>query len=164
MRIKFSSFFWWLITSLTSGTLLAGIFLAPILQTRWPVLSTFIYALYAPLCHQQRSRSFYLAGQQLAVCSRCSGIYAGFFLCALFYPLYWKKLKNWLEQRPLLMVFSALPMVIDFSINILGLWNSPLFIKSLTGFIWSSFLPFYWFKALQELGTGSPQKRLDLQK
>jgi len=62
------------------------------------------------------------------------------------------------------MIFSALPMVIDFSINILGLWNSPIFIKSLTGFIWSFFLPFYWFKALQELEADSPQKRLDLQK
>jgi uncharacterized membrane protein len=164
MRIRFSSFFWWLITSLTSGTILAGIFLAPIFKTRWPALSAFIYSLYAPLCHQQSGRSFFLAGQQLAACSRCSGIYAGFFCCTLFYPLYGKKLKSWLEQRPLLMVFSALPMVLDFSFNILGLANSPLFIKSLTGFVWSSLLPFYWFKALKELEPTHPQKKLDLQK
>jgi len=74
-----------------------------------------------------------------------------------------KKLKSWLEQRPLLMVFSALPMVLDFSFNILGLANSPLFIKSLTGFVWSSLLPFTGLKLLKS--SNPPiHKKLDLQK
>ncbi len=141
-----------------SGAILTGIFLAPCLQSRWPVLSAFIYALYSPLCHQQPGRSYFLVSQQLAVCSRCSGIYAGFFLSTLLYPLWRNKLKSWLESRPVLLVFLALPMVLDFLLNIFRLWDSPLVIKSLTGFAWSGCLPFYWFKALKELGQSHPRK------
>jgi uncharacterized membrane protein len=32
---------------------------------------------YAPLCHQIEGRCFALAGGPLAVCTRCSGLYAG---------------------------------------------------------------------------------------
>jgi len=152
-----------LITSLTSGTILAGIFLAPIFKTRWPALSAFIYSLYAPLCHQQSGRSFFWPGSSWppAVAVQASMLVSS----AVLYSIrsMGKKLKSWLEQRPLLMVFSALPMVLDFSFNILGLANSPLFIKSLTGFVWSSLLPFTGLKLLKS--SNPPiHKKLDLQK
>ncbi|MDD8019614.1 MAG: DUF2085 domain-containing protein [Acidobacteriota bacterium] len=141
----------WIITSLISGLILGGIFLGPWLETRSSALASLVYTLYSPFCHQHPLRSYYLAGRQLTVCSRCTGIYAGFFLSTLLYPFWWKRLKNWIEARPVLIVASALPMGLDVLLFILGLWNSPLFIKSLTGFIWSGWLPFFWFKALKEL-------------
>jgi len=156
--MKVSNYFWWSITVLLSGTILAGIFLAPWRQARWPAISGFIYALYSPLCHQQPLRSYFLAGQQLAVCSRCSGIYAGFFLSTLLYPLWRKKLKIWAEARPALIIILAMPLGLDFLLNLLSLWDSPLVIKTITGLVWSSCLPFFWFKALQELGPASQPK------
>ncbi len=36
------------------------------------------YLLGAQICHQIAERSFHLAGAQLPVCARCTGIYAGF--------------------------------------------------------------------------------------
>jgi uncharacterized membrane protein len=156
--MKVSKYFWWSVTVLLSGTILAGIFLAPWLAARSPGISGLIYALYSPFCHQLPLRSYFLAGYKLAVCSRCSGIYAGFFLSTLLYPFWGKKLKNRLETRPALIIILAVPMGIDFLLNLLSLWDSPLFIKNMTGFIWSSCLPFFWFKALQELGRASPPK------
>ena len=36
------------------------------------------YLLGSQICHQIAERSFHLAGAQLPVCARCTGIYAGF--------------------------------------------------------------------------------------
>lgn len=156
--MKVSKYFWWSVTVLLSGTILAGILLAPWLLARRPAISGLIYALYSPFCHQQPVRSYFLAGHQLAVCSRCSGIYASFFLSTLIYLFWGKKLKNWFETRPTLIIILALPMGFDFLLNLLSLWDSPLFIKTMTGFIWSSCLPFFWFKALRELSPASQPK------
>jgi len=37
-------------------------------------------SVFASVCHQQPSRSFWMNGAPLAVCERCFGIYAGLFL------------------------------------------------------------------------------------
>jgi peptidoglycan/LPS O-acetylase OafA/YrhL len=44
----------------------------------------FTYAIGSLICHQRPERSFRLAGSQLPVCARCTGIYAGAALTALF--------------------------------------------------------------------------------
>lgn len=38
---------------------------------------------FSPICHQEAARSPFFAGEQLAVCHRCSGIYAGLLAGAL---------------------------------------------------------------------------------
>jgi uncharacterized membrane protein len=40
-------------------------------------ISAIAYAVGSLVCHQIPERSFHLAGVQLPVCARCSGIYAG---------------------------------------------------------------------------------------
>ena len=36
-----------------------------------------LYGLGSMICHQRPERAFHLAGSQLPVCARCTGIYAG---------------------------------------------------------------------------------------
>jgi len=36
-----------------------------------------LHALYAPLCHQRPARCLTVAGEPMALCSRCAGLYAG---------------------------------------------------------------------------------------
>lgn len=39
------------------------------------------------LCHQDPERSFYIGGSQMAVCSRCIGIYTGFLAGVILMPI-----------------------------------------------------------------------------
>ncbi|MBU6997442.1 MAG: DUF2085 domain-containing protein [Theionarchaea archaeon] len=36
-----------------------------------------MYLFFSPVCHQLPQRSFHIAGHQLPVCARCTGIYLG---------------------------------------------------------------------------------------
>ncbi len=93
----------------------SGIFLAPVLQAAGGD-SLFLYKIYSQVCHQSPQRSFFLLGEKLGVCSRCTGIYTG----ALFFSLLSFKF------RPPLRASSV------------GLLLSPLilgkFMEKLTGF------------------------------
>ena len=42
-----------------------------------------IYRFFSIVCHQDPHRSWYLAGEPLAVCIRCTCIYLGFFIGTL---------------------------------------------------------------------------------
>ncbi len=67
----------------------AGILAAPVLKAAGHhAASSFLYDLvYSNVCHQRPDRSFFIAGEKLAVCSRCTGIYLSFTLTLLLYLL-----------------------------------------------------------------------------
>src|SRR5689334_9386781 len=46
-----------------------------------------IYRGFSVICHQRPDRSYFIDGHKLGVCSRCTGIYAGFALTLIGYPL-----------------------------------------------------------------------------
>ncbi|RFT16125.1 MAG: Uncharacterized protein OP8BY_2131 [Candidatus Saccharicenans subterraneus] len=141
----------WLGTIFLSGLILAGTFLAPLLQEKNPAWSAFIYHLFSSVCHQKVERSFFWLDRPLAVCSRCLGFYAGFFISALSYPLWSRRLVRWLESRPSLILVAAIPLIVDATGGLLGLWWTPLGIRLASGILWAAFLPAFWFRALAEL-------------
>jgi uncharacterized membrane protein len=47
------------------------------------LLAALPYAVGAVICHQQAARSFAIWSQQLPVCARCTGIYAGAAMIAM---------------------------------------------------------------------------------
>jgi uncharacterized membrane protein len=49
-----------------------GIVAAPLFGWSW------IYTFFSHICHQDPARSWHVFGEPLAVCIRCSSIYAGF--------------------------------------------------------------------------------------
>lgn len=65
-------------TALAAAVLFcAGIVAAPALEARGHGGGRWLRLAYAPLCHQLSERSLALEGRPLAVCARCSGLYAG---------------------------------------------------------------------------------------
>lgn len=63
-----------LLLALAAAVWLIALLVAPFLPT---TLSAVAYGIGSFVCHQLPERSFHLAGVQLPVCARCTGIYAG---------------------------------------------------------------------------------------
>jgi uncharacterized membrane protein len=142
-----------LIYALTAAGILfwiAALLGAPWLRSRSFGGSGFIYACFAPVCHQIPARSFFLWGYPLAVCARCFGVYTGFAGGVLLYPF----LRGWkaprLPRLKTLVLFSA-PIVFDTAGNFLRIWDTGGILRFLTGIFWGLILPFYFLTGLAEL-------------
>jgi len=129
---------------------LGAIIAAPYFQSRGTDGAAFLYACFAPICHQNPARSLHLWGFPLAVCSRCLGIYLGFGAGLVLYPF----LRGFQTVRlPALRSFiiASVPIVVDFAGNVLRFWSTPDIPRALTGFLWGLILPFYFLSGLAEL-------------
>jgi uncharacterized membrane protein len=51
------------------------------------VIGELVREVFSHLCHQDPSRAWVLGGEPLALCARCTGVYAGAALAALALPL-----------------------------------------------------------------------------
>ncbi len=109
-----------------------------------------IYGAFATLCHQLPERSYFIDGHQLAVCSRCTGIYGGFAFTLLLYPLI-RSLKNPVIPRPSWLLLAALPVAIDFGVNFFGFWHNTHTSRLLTGAFLGSAVVFYVMPGIIEL-------------
>lgn len=130
---------------------LAAIFLAPGLAARGDGgAARFVYALFAPVCHQRPDRCFTFLGEPLAVCGRCLGIYLGFAAGLVLYPFV-RGFSRLALPRPRLFLLAVCPMAVDGVAGILGLWGSPIGFRLATGFLWGTVLPFYFVTGLADL-------------
>jgi len=69
----------WLVSAATVAALVSLIVVAPLAAAGGHNGVAFaIYRAFGTLCHQIPERSYFIDGHKLAVCSRCTGIYAGF--------------------------------------------------------------------------------------
>ena len=95
----------------------AGILAAPVLKAAGHrAASSFLYDLvYSNVCHQRPDRSFFLAGEKLAVCSRCTGIYLSFALTLLLYLL-----KPAKRLTPSVFFLLLSPMVLEKGLELTG--------------------------------------------
>ena len=140
----------WLVALAGSIALVLMTLAAPFLRPRSPRLSALLYAVFAPLCHQDPARCFSLAGYPVAVCGRCLGIDIGFVLGAFAYPL----LRGFSRPRPpaaLTFLLASFPIVLDVGGNVAGFWSTPIGLRFALGLIWGSVLPAYFIAGLQEL-------------
>jgi uncharacterized membrane protein len=129
---------------------LAAILLAPYLRSRGSGLASWLYACFAPLCHQIPGRSFRLFGQPLAVCARCFGIYTGFLVGAAAYPWIRGFSRPHLPDTRLFLALSA-PIAIDAAANLIRIWSLDNFPRFLTGLAWGTILPFYLMAGIGDL-------------
>ncbi|WP_456471767.1 DUF2085 domain-containing protein [Methanocaldococcus sp.] len=120
-----------------------GIFLAPYLAyKKFYFLSSILYKVYSPICHQLPERSFFIFNHKMAVCARCFGIYTGIFLALLIYPLV-KRLDNFKTPNKIYLILSLTPMAIDRITQYIGLRESFNTLRFLTGFLAGFVIVFY---------------------
>lgn len=81
------------------------------------------YRFFSVLCHQETARSFTFNGIQMAVCTRCIGIYGAFLVGLMAMPLVsyinfsFKTEKYWL-------IGSIILNLLDIIGNYLGFWTN----------------------------------------
>ena len=100
----------WLVSAVTVAALVSLILVAPLAAAGGHTAVAFaIYRAFGTLCHQIPERSYFIDGHKLAVCSRCTGIYAGFAFTLLVYPLV-RSLRNTSTPPRSLLILAALPL------------------------------------------------------
>lgn len=126
------------------------IFMAPVLKSLNNPLNAFIYSIFSPICHQNPSRCFYFNGHPLAVCTRCLGIYFGFFMATVFFPLV-NRFKSVRPPKNQIFYVFSFPIVMDTFGNLFNLWHTADWLRFVIGFTWGILLPFYFIVGISEL-------------
>jgi uncharacterized membrane protein len=141
----------WLFVSLFALAIVAAVIAAPVAQaSNHLAFSSSIYQAFSYLCHQIPERSFHLAGEQFAVCSRCTGLYAGFAIAILTRPLF-RSLRDTDTPRIIWLFASALPLAIDFSLTYFGVWQNNHFTRFTTGALFGAVAAIFILPGLIEL-------------
>jgi len=144
-------FIFWLGSAAIIVFLVSAIVVAPLAAASGhSELAAVIYHAFSPLCHQRPDRSYYIAGYQFAVCSRCTGLYAGFAFTLLLYPLV-RSLKTTTTPPRMVLLLAALPLAIDFSVTFFGFWENTHTSRLLTGALLGSVTVFYVMPGIVEL-------------
>jgi uncharacterized membrane protein len=111
-----------------------AIVLAPLARDDgWGVASP-LYSFFGYICHQLPERSLHLGVHQLAVCSRCFGVYFGLFAGLLAYPL-WRKIDDVEPLARFWLFLSLIPIGIDWSLTMFGIWENTHLSRFITGLI-----------------------------
>lgn len=89
------------------------------------------------VCHQFSSRSLFIDNIVLPICSRCSGIYTGFFITAVILFIMYRKKENDLPPLYVLIIFALffLSTIIDGIASNFGLYNTNNNLRFITGFL-----------------------------
>lgn len=97
-------------------------------------ISNPLFHFFGFICHQLPDRSIHIVGEQLAVCSRCFGVYFGLLFGFAVYPL-WRSIDE-VEALPRFWLFlSMIPIAIDWSLTIFGIWENTQLSRFITGMI-----------------------------
>ncbi len=109
-----------------------------------------IFSFFGALCHQMPERSFHIGEHQLAVCSRCFGVYFGLVAGLLAYPM-WRRIDD-IEPLPRKwLLLSIVPMGIDWSLTIFDIWENNHASRFITGLILGVACSTYILPALVEI-------------
>jgi uncharacterized membrane protein len=125
----------WAIGLVVVGLWVLAIVLAPTAKAiGLTAVSAPLYHFYSFLCHQRPERSFHIAGEQFAVCSRCFGVYFGLLFGFIIYP-WWRRIEE-IEPLPRFWLFlSLIPIGVDWSLTIFGIWENTHLSRFVTGLI-----------------------------
>lgn len=136
-----------LYVSIGAGSvLLAIIALGPgLIESHAPHAGSWQHAAFSGLCHQLSERSFTFNGSQMAVCSRCFGIYAFFPAAWLALPLLAGRISGrftgYLEK---FLFVGILINFVDVTGNFSGLWTNTHWSRFGLGAVFSISLALYF--------------------
>ncbi|MGN8224950.1 DUF2085 domain-containing protein [Gracilimonas sp. BCB1] len=123
--------YWGLLPTLTFLFLAA---LGPgLFETSATTVTSWQFAVFDVLCHQDPFRSFSISGIQMAVCARCLGIYAALLMGWILLPVYayLEKGKSKIEKGWL--IAAILLNLADVLGNYFGLWTNTLISRFILG-------------------------------
>jgi len=143
----------WLSATVAALTILLAIITAPLASAfGYTSFASSIYKTFSFVCHQIPERSFHIAGYKFAVCSRCTGLYSGFAIAALIYPLV-----RWLRQTRtpsiVWLFLAAAPLAVDFSLGYFSIWQNNHLSRFFTGALLGAAAVFYIMPGLVELSS-----------
>lgn len=141
----------WVVTSIVILAWVGVIAAAPALAANgFGSASGPIYNFFSYICHQMPERSLHLAGHQLAVCSRCFGVYFGLLAGLVVYPL-WQNVEETEPLPRVWLLLSLVPIGIDWSLTVFGVWENTHLSRFITGMILGAACATYIMPALVEI-------------
>lgn len=121
---------WLLLLAAIAAAFCSGIVVAPWLEAHDVTAGSWLRLAYRPTCHQLPQRSLDLGCGPLAVCARCSGLYAGGLTALLTGALLGLRIR----PRPVWLIAALGPSAADFAMALAGLpslSNWPRFIAAI---------------------------------
>jgi uncharacterized membrane protein len=141
----------WFVVAAGSLLVMALIIAAPVaLANGNASVAQVIYQAFGHVCHQIPERSFFIAGHPFAVCSRCTGIYAGFLAAIVAYPFV-KSLRQTEAPARKWLFIAAAPLAVDFSLEVLGIWHNTHSSRLGTGALLGAVAVFFIMPGLLDL-------------
>ena len=111
-----------------------------------------IYKAFGYLCHQIPDRSFHLAGHQLGVCARCTGLYAGFAGGVLCFPLVRRLNRAYAPPRRRWLLLACVPITVDFALGFFGIWENTHLSRFMTGAVLGAVCALFIVPGVLDLG------------
>lgn len=135
----------------------AAIFAAPIalVSSHRPVsyCAAAVYAAGSRVCHQRPERSFHVAGRQLPVCARCTGVYVS---AAAAVPFVFLLSAGGMPRRTkILFALAALPTAVTWLLEFTGVMPFSNLARA------SAALPLGFVAAWLVLAQLAPRGRID---
>lgn len=162
-RFRTQAFRVWAITSAVVFLWIGLIVSAPLLQANGVShFSSPIYRFFSYICHQMPERSLHYLGHQMAVCSRCFGVYFGLLAGIVVYPL----VRSIEETEPIArfwLILSLIPITVDWSLTVFGVWENTHVSRLVTGMILGFACAVYIVPAMVEVVRNLSSKRLKTQ-
>ncbi|HEY7851008.1 MAG TPA: DUF2085 domain-containing protein [Ktedonobacterales bacterium] len=120
--------------------------------------SSEIFTVYRFVCGQTPSHSFYVAGYQMCLCSRCLAIYSSLLMCGLLLTLF-RHSPNRRFIRPIswkLWALGMLPMALDGGTQLFGFHESNVYLRLLTGAIFGVMTAWFILPQIEDSSPAEP--------
>jgi len=115
------------------------------------IAKPFLNQMYSTVCHQAHEKTMSFYGENLFVCSRCTGIYLGIFIIGLLSFTIKKKIKNSFY----FFLISSLILLFDVSFTTVGVYHYSKLVALLTGLLLGSTILLFFLNHFDYIKTQS---------
>ena len=117
-----------------------------------------VFDAYRFFCAQTPSHSFYIAGYQVCLCSRCLAIYSSLLTGGLFFAMF-RQRRNLIRIPTInwkIWALGMVPMALDGGTQLFGWHESNLYLRLLTGGIFGLMTAWFLLPQIEEAGQPAP--------